>query len=131
MNRVRPCIQSGVVLARFLIDRLRIRGQLVVEAVEVDPLAALYEPLFVGAPEVEVPQHGTEDDLVPVTNARQRCIDHNPAGDPRGILCSQRIAHHVADVVSYESRLLHLECIHDTGDVNSLVLFGVAGVRVV
>jgi DNA-binding transcriptional LysR family regulator len=69
------------VLACCLIDRLRIGGQLVVEAVEVNPLAALYEPLFVGAPEVEVPQHGTEDDLVPVTNARQRCIDHNPASE--------------------------------------------------
>jgi hypothetical protein len=46
-------------------------------------------------------------------------------------LSSQRIANHIADVMRDQVCLLNLECIHDTGNVDRLVLLGVAGIRVI
>src|SRR5882672_7290297 len=112
-------------------DPLGISGQLVPKAIEVDALPALYQTLFVRAPEVEVPQHRAANDVVPIAYSGQRCIDHHPARDPVRILCSQRIADHIADVMCDQVCLLDLERIHDAGNVDRLILLGVAGTRVI
>ena len=128
MHRAGPGIERGIMVARRLVDLLRIGGELVVEAVEIDALAPLDQPFHVGPAEIEMPEQRIEQNLVPVADARQRRIDHHPFGDARGILRRQRIAHHVADIVGDEVGLLDLQRIHHAGDVQRLVLLGVAGV---
>src|SRR5256885_11365103 len=49
-------------LFRSLVDRLRIGRQLIPETVEIDSLAALHEPLYVGSAEIEVPQDRVAED---------------------------------------------------------------------
>jgi hypothetical protein len=105
-------------------------GQLVPEAIEVDAFPALHQTLLVRTPEVEVPQRRVTNDVVPVTDSGQRCIDHHPTSDAGRILSSQRIAGHIAAVVCDQVCLLNLERIHDAGNVDRLVL-GVAGIRVI
>jgi hypothetical protein len=46
-------------------------------------------------------------------------------------LSSQRIADHIADVMCDQVCLLDIESVHDAGDVDCLVLLGVAGIRMV
>jgi hypothetical protein len=46
-------------------------------------------------------------------------------------LSSQRIADHIADVMCDQVCLLNPERIHDAGNVDPLVLLGVAGIRVI
>ena len=73
-------------LARRFVDRFGVGRQLVVEAVEIDALAARDQPLHVGAAEIEVPQQRALQDLVPRADARQRRIHGHPSRDPLGIL---------------------------------------------
>jgi len=68
VHRMGSCVQSRVMLARLLIDLLRIRGELVPEAIQVDPLATLHEPLDIGTAEVEVPEKWTAHNRVPVAD---------------------------------------------------------------
>ena len=102
----RPRVERGVMLARRLVDRLRIGRQLVVEAVEIDALAALDQPVDVRPAEIEMPQQRAFEDLVPRPDAGQRRVDHHPFGDAVGILRGERVADHVADVVGDEIGLL-------------------------
>ncbi len=46
-------------------------------------------------------------------------------------MSSQRVADHIADVVRDDVCLLDLERIHDAGNVDRLILLGVAGIRVI
>ena len=131
VHRMRPCVQGSIVLPRIFIDPLGVSGQLVPEAIEVDALPALHQTLLVRTPEIEVPQHRAASDVVPIAYSGQRCIDHHPARDPDRILSSQRIADHIADVMCDQVCLLDVECIHDAGNVDRLVLLGVAGIRVI
>src|SRR3979409_2551035 len=125
--RMRPCVQGSIVLPRIFIDPPGITGQLVPEAIEVDALPALHQTLLVRTPEIEVPQHRAASDVVPIAYSGQRCIDHHPARDPDRILSSQRKTDHIADVMCDQVCLLDLECIHNAGNVDRLVLLGVAG----
>jgi hypothetical protein len=54
VHRMRPRIERGVVLTGLLIDPLRIRREFIPEAVQIDPLAPLYQPLLIGTAEIEV-----------------------------------------------------------------------------
>src|SRR3546814_11746098 len=65
-----------------------------------------HDPLHVGPAEVEVPQQGTLDDVVPIADAWEGCVDGDPPCNPLWILRRQGIADHVADVVRNEIRLL-------------------------
>ena len=49
-----------------------IAGEVIPDAIEVDALAAGYEALGVRAVEVEVPERGRDDDLVPRADAGDR-----------------------------------------------------------
>jgi hypothetical protein len=51
VHRARERVELGVVLARRVVDRLRIGRELVPEPVEVDALAARDQPLDIGASE--------------------------------------------------------------------------------
>ena len=82
VDGVRPGIERRIMLARRLVDVLRIGRQFVVEAVEVDALAPGDEPLLVGAVEVEVPRPLILDHIVPMAEPGQRRVHHHPAGDP-------------------------------------------------
>ena len=106
-------------------------GQLVPEAIEVDALPALHQTLLVRTPKIEVPQRRVTNDVVPVADSGERCIDYHPTRDPVRKLSSQRIADHIADVMCDQICLLDLERIHDAGNVGCLVLLGVAGIRVI
>jgi hypothetical protein len=57
--------------------------------------------------------------LVPRPDAGQRRIDDNPLGDAVGILWSERVADHIADVVRHEISLLDVELVHHHGDVDA------------
>ena len=63
-----------------------------------------------------------------MANSRQRRIDHDPARDTLGILCGQRVTHHVADVVGDEIGLLDFQMVHYSRDVGRLVYLCVARV---
>ena len=67
--------------------------------------------------------------LVPVADARQRRVHHDPARDAARKLRRERVADHVADVVRDEIGLLDLQMIEHAGDVERLVLLRVARVR--
>src|SRR5436305_12016319 len=51
----RPRIKGGVVMARRIVDRLRVGRQLIPEAVEIDALAAGDQALLVRAAKIEMP----------------------------------------------------------------------------
>ena len=51
---------------RRLVDLFRIGGQLVIKAVEINPLAPGHQPFLVGDREIEVPQKRALLDLFPV-----------------------------------------------------------------
>ena len=56
-----------------------------------------------------MPQRRAEDDLIPVADAWQRRIHHDPAGHAIGKLRRERIAYHVADIVRDKIGLLDLQ----------------------
>ncbi len=76
-----------------------------------------------------MPQQRPLLDLIPISDSRQRCVDHHPFGNAGRILCHQRIAHHIADVVRYQVGLPDLQRIHHARDIHGLVLLGVACIR--
>ena len=65
--------------ARLLVDAGRVRRQLVVEPIEQDALAPCDQALDIRSAEVEVPDLGIGQLLVPGAQARQRRIHHDPA----------------------------------------------------
>ena len=116
--------------ARRLVDLFGMRRQFVVEAVEEDALAARHQPLLVRAVEIEMPGLGIDQLGLPhgsIPGSGASITTHLVMR--AGILRRQRIAHHVADVVRDQIGLLDLQRIHHAGDVQRLILLGVAGVR--
>ena len=129
VHRVRPGIEFGIVLPSLLVDPFWIGRKFIPEPVQIDPLTSLYQPFNVGTAEIEMPQCGTSNDIVPITDSRQRRVDRHPARDPRRVLCRQRVSHHIADVVGDEIGFLNFEGIHYAGDVDGLILFGIPSIR--
>ena len=115
-------------VARRFIDSLWIRRQLVPEAVEIDALAPSDQPLHVGSAEVEMPEQRAADDVVPITDAGQRRIDHDPAGNAVAILRREGVAHHVADVVGDEVGFLDFQMVENARNVDGLIFLRVARV---
>jgi hypothetical protein len=114
------------VATRVLIDRFRVGRQLVPEAVEIDALAALYQPLHVGTAEIEMPEQGAFQNLVPRSDAGQWGIHDRPARDPCRILGGEGVAHHVADVMGDELGPVDGETVEHAGDILALRLLVVA-----
>src|SRR3954463_16692499 len=117
--------------ARRLFDRLRIGGELVPEAIEVDPFATFDQPLRIRSAEIEMPEQGTLDDVLPVANARQRRVDYHPPRDPVRILGGESVADHVTDVVGYQIGLVDLEAIENASEVSGLVHLRITGLGMV
>ena len=82
VNRLRPGVERGIMLARRLVDAGGICRQLVVEAVEQDALAPGDQALDVGAAEIEVPDLRILQLVVPVPEPGQRRIHHHPLRRP-------------------------------------------------
>jgi len=114
---------------RRLLDRPGIGRKLIPEPVQVDAFAALDQPLDVRAAEIEVPQSGAANDLVPRAYSGQRSIDNDPARHPRRKLCSQRIADHIADVMRDESGIRELQRVHHLRDIVGLRFLVVSVLR--
>src|SRR5262249_61341188 len=76
-----PRVQTRVVLARRLVDRLRICRQLIIETVEIDTFAALHQAVDVRSAEIEMPKQGAVYYLVPRSDTRQWRVDDHPLGD--------------------------------------------------
>src|SRR3984957_20129682 len=121
MYGMRACIELLVVLASSLVNLLRIGRKLVVEPIEINPLAPGNQALLVRPAKVEVPQQWAANDIVPVAYAGKRSVDRNPAANARGVLNRQGIADHVSDVVGDEIGLLHLKGIHYPDNVDGLI----------
>src|SRR5438093_13549470 len=102
MDCVRSRVEQGVMSACLLIDGFRIGRQLVPETVEIDSLTTGNEALFVGSSEIEVPDLRTANNVFPVPDAGERCIDDDPAGDMRWVLRRQRVADAVAAILDME-----------------------------
>ncbi len=85
--------------AAGLVEVLRIGRELVPEAVEVDPLAALHEPFHVRAAEAEVPEQRVLQNLVPGADAGDRRVHQDQMADPARILGDEGVGDHVADIV--------------------------------
>jgi hypothetical protein len=120
VDGVWPCVEPGIVVARLLVDARRIRRKLVVEPVEQDSLASRYQPLDVGATEVEVPSLRMFQLAVPVADPRQWHVHHDPFCYALWKLCRKGVAHHVADVVGNEGDFLQPKLIENDGEVPSL-----------
>ena len=56
VHGVRPRVELCVMLARLLVDLLRIGRQFVVKAVEIDAFATRDQAFLVGTPEIEMPE---------------------------------------------------------------------------
>ena len=69
VNRLRPGIQSGVVLAGFFINPFGICRQFIVETIKIDSLASLHQPLLIRTAKIEMPQQRAADDVVPIADA--------------------------------------------------------------
>ena len=59
----------------------------------------------------------------------QRRVHEGEADDPVGILCSERVSHHVADVVRHEVRALDPEHVEQAGNILTLCLLVVSSGR--
>src|SRR6516225_6674633 len=118
-------------LARLLVDLLRIGRELVPEAIQVDALSALDQTLYVRPSKIEVPEKWATYYRVPVSNAGKGCVYHHPAADAAGVQRGERIAHHVSNVVSYQGGRAHFQGVHHSSYIRRLVLLGVPDIRVV
>ena len=128
VDRVRARIERRVMLARRLVDVLRISRQLVVKTVEVNALASGDQPLLVGAEEIEMPGVPVLDHLVPVAEPGQRGVHHHPAGDAVAVLRGERVADHVADIVGHQrDGSADAELLEHRGHVPGLALLVVPG----
>ena len=119
-------VERGVVLARSLAEAGRVGGELVPEAVEVDPLPPRHQAFRIRPLEGEMPERPAADDLLPRADAGQRRVHDGEAGDPLRVLRRQRIADHVADVVGDQRRPRDAERIEQPGHVLPLGLLVVA-----
>ena len=128
MKRVRPRIKRGVMSPRALVDVLRVRRQFIVETIEVEPLTAGDQALFVRAVEVEMPRPVVVDHVLPMTEAGQRRVHHHPAGDAAAVLRREGVTDHVADIVrDQRDRGRDPELVKDRGDILAGFAAGDAG----
>ena len=119
-------VDLGVVVAGGLAPLGRVGRELVVEAIEVDPLSTLHQPLHVGPPEVEVPEQRIQELGLPGADPRERGIHHHQLLHPGRVLHDEGEGDRVPDVVGDHVDLLHLQRVEHAGDVPGLVLLVVA-----
>src|SRR5260221_3274548 len=95
-------------------------GELVIEAVEEDSLAALHEALDVRTAEIEMPRLWRTLDCVPWIDAGDRRVHHHETLDLVGIARGVGIRHHIADVVSYDRAAVKTQGQHHRAQVRRL-----------
>src|SRR5947209_7541315 len=100
-----------------------IGGEVIPEAIKVDPLAPGDEALHVRATEPEMPEQRALDDLFPRSDPRHRRIDQDKAPHALGVLYRKSEADHIADVVGDEINRRYSELVEDADDIASLRLF--------
>src|SRR5258707_1336452 len=113
MSLKRSWLRAG----SFYTKALRIGGEFVPEAVEIDPLAPGDQPFFIRAPKGKMPQRVAARDLVPGPDSGQRRIQQREFGDAVGILGGEGIADHIADVMGDEVGSLNMQRIEQAGDI--------------
>src|SRR6516225_10834661 len=107
-------------ITSLLIDAGGICRKFIVEAVEQNALPAGHKALHIRTAEVEVPNLRVFKLVVPMTDAREGSVHHNPFRHTLGIKRRKGIADHIANVVSDESDFLDSQLIEDCSQVPSL-----------
>jgi hypothetical protein len=79
-----------------------------------------YQAFHIGPPEVEVPDLGIFEPVIPVADPRKRRIHNDPSAHPRRVKRCKRVADHVADVVGDESNILNPQLVQNASEVLSL-----------
>ncbi len=129
MHCAGPRIERRIMFARRLVDRFRIGGQFVPEAIQINALAALHQTFDVRSAEIEMPEQRALRDFFPVADAGQRRVHRHPTGDAIRKQGGERIADHIADVVRHQLGALDVELVENSGDIGRLVPFVVPALR--
>src|SRR5215469_16647577 len=107
-------------IASLLIDAGGICRKFIVEAVEQNALPAGHKALNVRTAEVEMPNLWVFQLVVPMTDAGEGSVHHNPFRHLQGIKRRKGIADHIANVVSDEGDFLDSQFTEDCSHVPSL-----------
>src|SRR5580700_11246605 len=107
-------------VAGLLVDACRGCGQFIVKTIEQDAFASGDQAFHIWSPEVEVPDLGIFELVIPVAYPRQRRIHYDPSGHLRRVERCEGISDHIADVVGNESNSLNPELVENAGEIPSL-----------
>ena len=93
-------IGGGIELAiRFMNGMIGIRGEVIPEMLEIDPLPAFDEGERRLTVKMKMPEIPEKPDGFPVTNPRKKCIHQRDTGHLAGKLCGMGIRNHQSDIV--------------------------------
>jgi hypothetical protein len=99
----------------------RVGGELVPEAIEIDPLSSLHQTLHIGSAEAEVPQQRAFENVFPGADTGNGGVHHDQSRGAVGIPFGKGIGDHVADVVTDDVGLTNLQRIEDACEIFGLV----------
>lgn len=116
-------VLGGVELSRGFVGLGGAGAEVVPDAVEVDALAALYEAVFVGTPEGEVPEPVVFDDVVPGRDAGEGRVHDDEAVDLVGVEGGIGVGDHDADVMRDDEGVVEAEGGDDGANVGCLSFF--------
>src|SRR6267154_5851794 len=119
-------VSGGKEISGDLVRLTSIAGKVIPNSVKVDTLPAGHQPFRIRSMEVEVPNPGIQENLVPGIDPRDWRVHNNQPLNLVGVRRGVGVRDHVTDVVSSNKRLVVSQRGHNGAHVLGLSLFIVA-----